>query len=56
MNTVEHLAAAEPDISLKSWSRPKQSLKETEFGIYSRQVAKNTTPNECRCIFCWMSK
>lgn len=42
MNTVRLLAATEPDISLRSWTRPKRSLNPKEFWIYIRQVAKNT--------------
>ena len=31
VNTLEHLAAAEPDISRRRWWRAKQSYKESEF-------------------------
>ncbi len=31
VNTVEHLAAKEPDIFLRSWWRPKLSWKDSEY-------------------------
>ena len=46
VNIVEHLAAKEPDISLRSWQRVKTELKESEYWTYIHQVDRNTTPNE----------
>ncbi len=47
VNTVEHLAAKEPDISLRDWWRPKTELKESEYLTYNRQVDRNMIPYEC---------
>ncbi len=46
---VEHLAAIEPDISLRWWWRPNTELKESEYWTYIDQVDTNMIPNECSC-------
>ncbi len=50
MNIVEHLAAEEPDISLRSWWRPKTELQESEYWTYIyiiTYIQMNPSASQC---------
>lgn len=57
VNKVEHLAAKETDMFLRSWGRPKESYKRVniQFTIFRRWI-QTQHQNIIIVVVCWMCK